>query len=626
MRVASRAELFLTSPCGGTGACGRCLVRILEGSVLADPHPTVSASDWADGVRLACVSRVVDDVVVGIPHASGVWASEQVSDAVHEGNRRGRLLEAAEWAPPADWAVAPGVRRVVVELQPPSPDDRASDASRLEAALMAALGVEAVTVPLAVVRSLPRLVREGEWTLTATLRAGDCGWEVVRVEPGADAAPLYLAAVDVGTTTVWAEVLDGDTGAVLGSAAVYNRQIQFGEDVVSRMVRAQEPGGQDRLQKAVVESVAEALGEAAAEAGADPGRIEHVTAAGNTTMICLLLGIDTRHLRLEPYVPPVVRPPSVPVSELGRAIPAAAEARLESLPLVASYMGGDVVGGLLASGMMERDEVSLYLDIGTNGEAVIGNREWLLAASCSAGPAFEGGGLRYGMRAVSGAIEAFSLDPVTLEPSILTIGDLAPVGICGSGVIDALGELLRAGILLPNGRFDPRSQAPGLRNVEGRGEYIVVEGKYTASGKDIVLTEADVDNVIRAKAAMFAGVTTLLKTLSLDWADLDRIYVAGGFGKHLRVEQAMTIGLFPELDPRRFVFVGNGSLLGARMVALSMKMREKAGVIADMVNNVEMSDSTLFSEEYVAALFLPHTDTARFPAMERLLARGKDDG
>ena len=626
LRVAARAELFLNSPCGGAGSCGKCLVTVLEGEVLGDPHPSISASDWESGVRLACVSRVIGDLVVSIPETSGLWGAERVGDGKPRRRSRGRTLDVVDWKPPLDWGVDPAVKQVVVKLPAPTRDDRASDATRLEAALVAAGHCDRVTVPLEVVRSLPRLARESEWTLAVIVRAGDCGWEVVRVEPASEAGAVYVAAIDVGTTTIWADVLDAATGATLGSAAVYNQQIQFGEDVISRMVRAQEPGGSDRLQRAVIASVGEALRQAAAQGAIDAGRIEQVTVAGNTTMVCLLLGIDTRHLRLEPYVPPADRLPSVSVSELGGDIPAAAGARLETVPSVASYVGGDVVAGVLASGMADRGETALYLDIGTNGEAVIGGREWLLAASCSAGPAFEGGGLRHGMRATSGAIEAFSLDPVTLEPSLLTIGDQPPVGICGSGVIDAVGELLRAGILLPNGRFDLRSSAPRLQEVDGRGQYVLAEARYAAGGEDIVLTEADVDNVVRAKAAMFAGVTTLLKTLSLEWVDLEKIYVAGGFGRHLRVEQAMTIGLFPEMDVDRFVFVGNGSLLGARMVALSRATRDKATVVAGMINNIELSDSLVFQEEYAAALFLPHTDMARFPEMEKVLARRRAEG
>ena len=623
LRAASRAELFLTSPCGGAGSCGKCLTRVTRGHILADPHPSISQLDWESGIRLACTSRIIGDVEVEIPVSSGLWAAGSVGERRLEGRSRGRLLDVAEWRLPRDLASDPPVKRLAVRLTPPTSDDRTSDGSRLEAALRSQLQLGAVAVPLDVLRALPRMLRDGDWTLTATLRETGCGWEVVRITLGSDAAPAVVAAIDVGTTTIWGELLDCGSGAVLGSSATYNRQIQFGEDVISRMVRAQEPGGQARLQQAVMTSIAEVLTDAEAQSGIPGDRVEQVTVAGNTTMICLLLGIDTRYLRLEPYVPPLDRLSAVAVDELGGTLPMAFGAKLESLPSVASYVGGDVVAGVLASGMADRDEVGLYLDIGTNGEAVIGNREWLLAASCSAGPAFEGGGLRHGMRATSGAIEAFSLDPHSLGAAILTIGDLPPAGICGSGVIDAVSELLRAGILLPNGRFDLSVSAPGLRLLDGRGEYVIAEARYTASGEDIVLTEADVDNVVRAKGAMFAGVTTLLKTLSLDWADLDRVYVAGGFGRHLRVEQAMSIGLFPEIEVDRFVFVGNGSLLGARMVALSRAMGAKAAVIAATVNNIELSNSLLFQEEYVAALFLPHTDMSRFPEMERVLARSK---
>jgi uncharacterized 2Fe-2S/4Fe-4S cluster protein (DUF4445 family) len=292
---------------------------------------------------------------------------------------------------------------------------------------------------------------------------------------------------------------------------------------------------------------------------------------------------------------------------------------VELLPCIASYVGGDVVAGVLASGMAAEDDICLYLDMGTNGEAVIGNREWLLATSCSAGPAFEGGGIRHGMRATAGAIESVVLDPQTLELSILTVDDKPPVGICGSGVIDAVAEMLRAGILLPSGRFNRRTAVPGLVVDEDGPRFVLVPAEFSGTGEAIVLTEIDIENLVRAKAAMFAGVSTLLQAVSLEWTDLSRIIVGGSFGRSLRIDQAITIGLFPEIDPAKFEFVGNGSLQGTRLVGLSRMMGREAERIASLMGTVEMADNTDFHEQYMQALFLPHTDLAGFPAMERIL-------
>jgi uncharacterized 2Fe-2S/4Fe-4S cluster protein (DUF4445 family) len=621
LRAAARAEVFLPSPCAGAGSCGRCLVQIEGGKVKAERTASIDPDDWERGMRLACVTRVIDDVVVRVREGVGSGVAHPSGAATLTAGLRGRLLEAADTPLPERMReFDPPVRVVLVALMPPSAEDRVSDLARLRSALGEQLGTAEVSASTAVVQTLPQVLRTAEWKVAAVVRAVKGGWEVIRVRAGDDSAPSYLAVVDVGTTTVWGQLLDGPSGQVLATAAAFNQQIRYGDDVISRMVRAREPGGKERLQTAVVDTITEVLGDLVTRADVTQGSIDYVVVAGNTSMTCFLLGVETHHLRLEPYVPPFDSLAPVPASVLGLRAPLAPEAVVQTLPVVGSYVGGDIVAGILASGIAEGDDVCLYLDIGTNGEVVIGNREWLLATSCSAGPAFEGGGLRHGMRAVAGAVESVTIDRQTMEAGVLTIDDALPLGICGSGVIDAVAELLKAGILLPSGRFDPGSGAPGLREYEGRWEFVLVPGEFSATGADIVLTEADIDNVVRAKAAMFAGVTTLLRAVSLEWEDLDRIVVAGAFGRHLRPAQAMTIGLFPELDLGRFEFLGNGSLLGGRAVARSRTMGERAVEVASLMNNIELSDNPLFQEEYVAAMFLPHTDAGRFPSMERLLS------
>jgi uncharacterized 2Fe-2S/4Fe-4S cluster protein (DUF4445 family) len=293
---------------------------------------------------------------------------------------------------------------------------------------------------------------------------------------------------------------------------------------------------------------------------------------------------------------------------------------LYTFPSVSSYVGGDIVAGIVGSGVFETEKITLYIDIGTNGEVVIGNKEWLIATSCSAGPAFEGGGIKHGMRATDGAIETVEIDPTTFEPTILTVADLEPIGICGSGVIDAVAELLKAGVISQNGRFKTGLDTWRVRENDGANEYVLVEAELSGSGEEIVVTEADIDNLVRAKGAVFAGIKTLLESVGLDWPDLEQIYVAGGFGKHLRIEQAQSIGLFPEVDVDKFTFLGNGSLLGARLVSFSKDMMRAAKQVAMTMTIVELSDNQTFMDHYMAAMFLPHTDMVYFPEMERILA------
>ena len=619
LRAAARSEVFLPSLCAGAGSCGRCLVQIEDGEVKAERTARIESDDWERGMRLACTTRVVDDVVVRVPEGAGPGVAPRSGASRLTAGIRGRLLEADDASlPERAREFDPPVRVVSVALAPPSAEDRVSDLARLRTALGEQLGTAEVSASVAVVQTLPKVLRMAEWKVAAVVRAAKRGWEVIRVLAADEPAPSHLAVVDVGTTTVWGQLLDGRSGRVLATAAAFNQQIRYGDDVISRMVRAREPGGKERLQTAVVETITQVLGDLVTRAEVTQGNIDYLVVAGNTSMTCLLLGVETHHLRLEPYVPPFDRLGSIPASLLGLGAPLTPGAVVQTLPVVGSYVGGDIVAGILASGIAEGDDVCLYLDIGTNGEVVIGNREWLLATSCSAGPAFEGGGLRHGMRAVAGAVESVTIDGRTMEVGILTIDDALPLGICGSGVIDAVAELLKAGILLPSGRFDPASGALGLREYEGSRQFVLVPAEFSATGADIVLTEADIDNVVRAKAAMFAGVTTLLRTVSIEWEDLDRIVVAGAFGRSLRPAQAMTIGLFPELDLGRFEFLGNGSLLGGRAVARSRTMAERAVEMASLMNNIELSDNPLFQEEYVAAMFLPHTDAGRFPSVGRL--------
>jgi uncharacterized 2Fe-2S/4Fe-4S cluster protein (DUF4445 family) len=364
-------------------------------------------------------------------------------------------------------------------------------------------------------------------------------------------------------------------------------------------------------------SINQVIDELVEDTGTSKDSISCVAAAGNTTMTHLLLGMETRYIREAPYVPVANFMPVVWASDLGIDLPDCVQ--FYSFPAVASYVGGDIVSGILGSGVFQKEELTLYIDIGTNGEIVLGNRDWLTCAACSMGPAFEGGGVKHGMRADLGAIEGFHINPVTLEPMIVTVGRTKPLGICGSGLISVLAELLAAGAIDQGGKFVQNLSSERLRSGRFGSEYVLVWAEDSGTDHDIVITEVDVENLIRAKGALFAGCLTLLESLSLSFDDLDRVIIAGAFGRYINLEKGKQIGLFPDIPVEKFHFLGNGSLLGSRLMCLSRPMLHDVTRIAKMMTNIELSDNQSFMDKYMAALFLPHTEARLFPGVSKYL-------
>jgi len=626
LRAAMQANVHINASCGGAGSCGKCRVQLLSGEVEADRSAKLDDDDWAQGTRLACHTHVLSDAEIFVPESSRM-GNARTLDRGMRGERKGRILSPVELESlVTGWALDPVVRKLCMQITPPSDGDNLNDLARFKKALKDQFGFTNVSVDSIWIRNMPSVLREQDWAVTATLVDTAYGFKVIDVQAGAECGFDYSVVLDIGTTTVWGQLLDLTTGATLAQASDYNHQVSFGEDVISRIVQSQKPGGRERLQQAIVDTINGIIDELVAAAGIDREMISHMMAAGNTTMTCLLPGIDPKYLRMAPYVPPADFIPPVRAVNLGDGINVGRHVHIYTFPSVSSYVGGDIVSGILGSGVFETEKITLYIDIGTNGEVVIGNKEWLIATSCSAGPAFEGGGIKHGMRATDGAIEIVEIDPVTFEPTILTIGNLKPIGICGSGVIDAVAELLKAGVISQNGKIDTGLDTWRVRVTDGANEYVLVDAELSGTGDDIVVTEADIDNLVRAKGAIFAGIKTLLESVALDWPDLEQIYVAGGFGKYLRIEQAQSIGLFPEVDVGKFIFVGNGSLLGARLVSFSKDMLKAARQVALTMTNIELSDNQSFMDHYMAAMFLPHTDMVYFPEMERILAETASGG
>ena len=629
LETAMRSGVHINASCGGNGACGKCRILVREGEVDSSPSPALPDADYNAGVRLACRTRPLSDVAIEIPFESQV---DKI--ALKRRETSPRILSAAALDQLVkDWSVDPSVFKEYVELPPPSAEDNMNDLGRL----VRALKKGEVSPDLRVVKKLAQTLREADWRVTVTVDATDGDLRLTEIEPGNTVEKHYSIAIDIGTTTVWGQLLDlshcrdvrlenasdgGIQSCVLGEAADYNAQISYGEDVISRIMYAQKEGGLDRLREVILSTINGIIRELLRVGGVEAEWISHVALAGNTTMTHLVCGVDPKYLMLSPYVPAFNAMPPVSARDLGLEVGDHALAYVA--PCVASYVGGDIVAGVLASGIFQRGEVALFLDIGTNGEIVIGNKDWLTCTSCSAGPAFEGGGIRFGMRAGSGAIEQVSIDPSTYEPMLLTVGRTRPAGICGSGLIDAVAEFFETGIIDRDGRIRRDLKTNRVREGEVGWEYVLAWAKETQIGRDIALTEADLDNLIRAKAAVYAGCRTLLSSLGLTFRNVDKVIIAGGFGRYLNIERAQTIGLLPDVAPEKFVFIGNGSLLGARLMTFSRELLDKARQIARSMTNIELSSNPAFMNEFMAALFIPHTDDREFPRVMELVSGSRE--
>jgi uncharacterized 2Fe-2S/4Fe-4S cluster protein (DUF4445 family) len=608
-------ELDLPAPCAGQGRCGRCRVRVLEGEVERRSIAGLEAAEVATGWAVACQSYLKGAAVIEIPPRR----TEKVRPHGHA------VAEPQSLPLSCDWRRDPAVRTVIVDIAPPTLDDQTSDFDRLRRALAQQHGIEDIRAELPILRRLGCDLRMANWKAAVTLEMRDWVYgrylppRLIRVYPAAFPTADLGVAVDLGTTSVVVYLVDFAAGRIVDTASAYNKQIACGEDVISRIVYAKREGGLARLQQLAVDTINELLEELQTRNGVERHEIHEVTLAGNTTMAHLLLGLDPRYLREEPYIPTIAASPKLIAYDLG--LRTNNLARVHVLPAVGSYVGGDITAGVISSGMYATDKLTLFIDIGTNGEMVLGNSEWLLSCACSAGPAFEGGGVKMGMRATAGAIEDVYVDDLTLEPTFRTIDDAAAIGICGSGLIDLLGELFVTGLLDRSGRLDRNAPTKRVRVRDGVPEYVVAWAAEGGNGHDVVLTETDVSGLIRAKAAIYAGYTILCESMGVQLADVEQILIGGAFGQYLNVQKAIRVGLLPDLPPERFKFLGNTSAVGAYMTLLCVATRHDVLDVAAKMTYLELSADNSFMDAYTSSLFLPHTDLDHFPTVRDELAQ-----
>lgn len=597
-------------PCGGKGTCGRCLVEVVEGTVESTGGTRLDRALAEKRYVMACQSKVTSDLTVRV--AAARETSMRVVGDSH-------FLIGEEYLPDKD-SLTPLYRAIKLTVPPASVEEHYSDWQRLVRELGKVVGQVPVSTDIWVLRGLAAAFRAYDGRVTVLVQRDNGGIRVSDVRPGHVTVRAYGVAVDIGTTTVAVQLVDLVDGSVTSSRTSYNAQIRLGADVISRIDYARTAPKLHELHTLVLETVNRLIAEVAADGGIRPEELRAAFISGNATMVHLFLALPPRWIREAPYVPTVNAVPSLTAGEIG--LVTSPQAAVAFAPGVGSYVGGDITVGLLCTDIPTNSEdVFLFLDIGTNGEIVLGNADWMVSCACSAGPAFEGSGIKCGMRASEGAIEYVEIgeDPGQVHYDV--IGDAAPAGICGSGLICLLGELFVHGIIDQMGRFNMDLGCERLVRLEHASAYVLEWGESTSDGRDLLITEPDIENLMRTKAAIYAACSLVLGNVGLEWGAISRVYIAGGFGRYIQVEDAVLIGLLPDLPYDRFAYIGNSSLTGSYIALLSREHRQRLAEIAAKMTYVDLSSDPRYMESYLGALFLPHTDMQQFPSVARRISR-----
>jgi len=601
LELASDAGLAVESICGGVGVCAKCKVYIRSGLAIITPVTTrerdaLDPTELASGMRLACQASVcgLGHVIVEVPQESQRGAHRLLA----AGTERKVRLE-------------PAVTKFALKLPPASLKDLRADDDRLLAMLSRKIRTkEKYRIAQGVHAHLPGALRKQDWTATATLYRRQ---EVIRVEPGDTSDRVFGVAVDIGTTKVVAYLMDLKNGAVLGSESMPNPQIPFGEDVIARITyTVKDPEGLARLQSGIATGINELILKLCETQDITPDEILETMVVGNTAMHHIFFGIPPQHLAAAPYAPAVRT--SLCVSPSNVMIGMYQFGRVCSLPNIAGFVGADAVADLIASGLYDDEKMGMMIDIGTNTEIIAGNKDRLISCSCASGPAFEGAHIRYGMRAATGAIERVWIDPESQEVKLRTVDDARPRGICGSGIVDAVAELFKNGIVDSSGRINLAKGGERVRKgKKDVPEFVLARGDESSTGEDITITQHDIQEIQLAKAAIFTGVSILMNKLKMRPSEIDRVYAAGAFGTYVDAASAITIGMYPDVPTERITFIGNAAGSGARMCLRSTKMRDLADELSKTVEYVELAAQKEFQKEFAQAMFLPHRDLTRFP-------------
>jgi uncharacterized 2Fe-2S/4Fe-4S cluster protein (DUF4445 family) len=604
LRAANMVGIYLTCICGGDGYCGKCKLFIDKGQSQNRPTTLLTPDEVNKNMALACQSQVLSDMTVTVPKWHDISGGRILTDS-----KADRFKEMVPDAETLGFTFDPLVQKIYMEMVGPSINDHTADHERLYLAIQEKIDTNIIQTGLRTLQKLSQVTQAGNYKVTATVGRRGGTTEVIDLEPGDQSKRNYSVAVDLGTTTVVAQLLDTSTGTVLDTEATYNSQINFGEDYIRRIIYGEEHDAFDQLQIRLSNDVNDLIMTLASRCRVDLQDITSCICSGNTAMTHFLLQLDTTRIRREPYVASADFVPAIRAAEAGIHINK--RGLLYCLPSVAAYVGGDIVSGVLSTHIYEKEGVSLLVDIGTNGEVVLGNKEWLVCASSSAGPAFEGSGVKYGMRAGTGAIEEFWINE---DGGIewKTIGNSEPIGICGSGLLDVLAELTSHRIIDRTGRFNTSSNSKLSEGEYGK-QFQLVPSR---NGHDeIVITQSDINNLIRSKAGVFSATRVLMEATQTKPEDLDAIYLAGGFGNYLNIRHAIEIGMLPDIPLEKVHFVGNTSMKGARTVALSCQALQTAEKLAANMTYFDLMSHPGYMDEFIKSNFLPYTDLTLFPSV-----------
>lgn len=616
LEVARKTNVAIDAPCSGNASCGKCKVKLLGGELDSKQTRHITDEEYQQGWRLACVSKITADVEVLVPDIASAYKSRMKVADLSSAEELKIFEDLKSQVSEAGIELKNNLEIIDLTMEEPTLDDTMPDNERLTWALQAAAGMEKIRIPYFVIKKLAHTLRENHFHVKAVVRRTARDIFVYDVLGEADTEVVAGLAVDIGTTTVSAVIINMLDGEILAKGSTGNGQIRYGADVINRIIESTKPGGREKLQKAIVEETLNPLiTNMCRHAKIRNDQVYRACIAGNTTMNHLLLGVDSDPVRMEPYIPTFFKTNSVFASDLGVKINP--DAHIILAPNIGSYVGGDITAGAFVSMLWNKPEFSLFIDLGTNGEIVFGNSDFMMSCACSAGPAFEGGDISCGMRATDGAIEACTIDPETMEPTMSIIGEpgTKPIGICGSGLIDIIAELFHCRMLSPKGKFIREGKR--IRHDKyGMGSYVLAFEEEAGSVKDVEITEVDIDNFIRAKGAIFSAIRTMLTYCDFDVSMIENVYVAGGIGSGINMRNAVRIGMFPPIPVEMYHYIGNSSLAGTYAMLYSTASEKKVYELAQNMTYIELSAIPQYMDEFVAACFLPHTDAAMFADVE----------
>ena len=613
LELARRANVAIDAPCSGNGSCGKCRVKLLEGEVESIPSRHISDEEYNAGWRLSCNSKVISDCTVLVPDIASAYQSRMKTADLSSPEEVAIFENCQTQLKESGIAFENNFRGVVLTMAEPTEDDTMPDNERLTWALQEALGVEKVKIPYGVMAKLAHTLREQNFTVCVKGEMQEDTFLCMEI-CGAEDTSIVGCAIDIGTTTVSMVLVDLTSGKILAKGSSGNGQIRYGADVINRIIESTRPGGKKKLQDAIVkETLTPIIANLCKSGGINARSILRLAIGANTTMNHLLIGVDADPVRMDPYIPSFFGWEGLLAGDLH--LPANPLAPVIIAPNIGSYVGGDITAGTLATMMWDKDEMTLFIDLGTNGEIVFGNRDFLMSCACSAGPAFEGGDISCGMRATDGAVEAVTIDKETMEPTLTIVGDKGqkPVGICGSGIIDIISELYRCGIINAKGMFIREGERV-QRDQHGMGRYVLATAEESETGREVSINEVDIDNFIRAKGAIYSGIDTLLQSVDMTPDCIDQVVVAGGIGSGINMKNAVNIGMLPDVELEKYQYIGNSSLTGAYAMVVSDMATKKCHEVAANMTYLELSTYPGYMDSFVAACFIPHTDSSLFPS------------